>query len=77
VQKTFALTDDETVDQFALILECHYSLNITEESDAAAYVMNPQKAKRPANGSGYSPSIRNAGGSIRLKVRSNVSGKFG
>jgi hypothetical protein len=38
LQQAFDLTDEETVQQFAFSIQWHYSLNITEESDAAKYI---------------------------------------
>jgi hypothetical protein len=38
LQQAFDLTDEETVQQYAFNIQWHYSLNITEESDAAKYI---------------------------------------
>ena len=38
LQQTLDLTDEETVRQYALDMQWHYALNITEESDEAKYI---------------------------------------
>jgi hypothetical protein len=38
LQQTLDLTDEETVRQYALDIQWHYALNITEESDTAKYI---------------------------------------
>jgi len=38
LQQAFDLTDEETVQQYAFNIQWHYSLNISEESDAAKYI---------------------------------------
>jgi len=38
LQQAFDLTDEQTVQQYAFNIQWHYSLNISEESDAAKYI---------------------------------------
>jgi hypothetical protein len=38
LQQSLDLTDEETVEQFAFNTQCHYALNITEESDSAKHM---------------------------------------
>lgn len=38
LQQAFDFTDEETIQQYAFNTQWHYSLNITEESDAAKYI---------------------------------------
>ena len=38
LQQSFDLTDEETIQQYAFNIQWHYSLNISEETDAAKYI---------------------------------------
>jgi hypothetical protein len=38
LQQSFDLTDEETVQQYSYNIQWHYSLNISEETDAAKYI---------------------------------------
>ena len=38
LQQSLDFTDEETIEQFAFNTQCHYALNIAEESDSAKYM---------------------------------------